>query len=145
MLKPVLLKQLTMMVAVLTMLAFGFGSWLSSQASFIQLIRPASTAEADLFGDTPTGPPGTPIGSPQYLIIRSPEAFVEVAETKNKTGQTIRYVSEPKLSELGEYPLQLKTVLFFRNAVLIGGLLLTLLLAVLWNWSLRRSKNPAAA
>lgn len=138
MFKPALLKQLIIAVALLTLLIFSVGSWFGSQATLVQMIRPTSVAEADLFGEETEGPPGTLIGSPKHLIIRSEEAFIKTAETKDQSGQIIRYVSEPKLKELGEYPLQLKTVLFFRNIISVIGLFMVVLFGFLWYLSKKR-------
>lgn len=141
MFKPALFKQLIIVVTLLTLLTFAIGSWFGSQATLVQVIRPTSAAEADLFGEETEGPPGTLIGSPKYLIIRSEEAFIKSVETKDQAGQIIRYVSEPKLNELGEYPLQRKTVLFFRNIILVIGLLIIFLLGFLWYLSDKRQKD----
>lgn len=138
MLKPALLRTLALTAAVLALLVFLTGLWWSGLARPIQLVRPEAAATADLFGTggDEASIPGTPIGSPQKLIIRSPEAFLP---GEGEGG--VRYVSEPKLRELGEYPLQQKTVLLFRNLGTLGFLALA---ALLWAWAtvLTRRQNP---
>lgn len=136
--KPARLKLLAWMTAVLGVIAFLAGSLYGSQAQLVQLVRPDTAATADLFGaveGSPGGLPGTPIGSPQHLIIRSADAFLP---GQGEGG--VRYVSQTKLRDLGEYPLQQKTVFFFRNASALGFLALSAVLGLLASW--RQSRRP---
>lgn len=139
MLNPRSLRVLALAALTLAALAFLTGLWRSGLARPIQLIRPDTAATAELFGtpDGEAGVPGTPIGRPQLLIIRSAEAFLP------GTGEGgVRYVSEPKLRELGQYPLQQKTVLLLRN---LGTLGLLALATLLWGSAtlLSRRRMPA--
>lgn len=125
MLNPALLRTLALTAAALALLVFLTGGWWSGQAQSIQLVRPDTAATASLFGNIgdETTVPGTPIGSPQKLIIRSADSFLPGV---GKGG--VRYVDESKLRASGEYPLQQKTVLLFRNLGTLGLLVLGLML-----------------
>jgi hypothetical protein len=145
MLKPRLFRALAVVAVVLAVVVFAVGLWIGRPAQLVQLLRPAPAAEAGLFGEAESGnqPSGTLIGSPQLMIINAPEAFLPTpavtpqAVTPQQNGD-LKYVSEPKLKELGVYPLQLKTVLLFRNAFTIGLLLLAGLLWLASGWLKRR-------
>ena len=127
------LSQLAWLSVILADLAFGIGSWYGRDAQLIQLVQPTTQAESDLFGDTSTTP-GTPIGQPQMMIVRDQGAFLPA------TGENgLRYVDESYLKELGLYPLQLKTVNFFRNAMTLSFLALAALLAAWHLWQRRRT------
>ena len=68
-----------------------------------QLIQRVETSDADdLFGGE-----GTPIGTPQRMIITDPKAFLE-----GETPEGARRVSENYLKANEIYPLQLQTVDF---------------------------------
>ncbi|WP_420594071.1 hypothetical protein [Deinococcus sp.] len=134
MLRPALLRTLALIALGLALIAFLIGAWWGRGAQTIQLLRPSPAAQADLFGDAAADEPaGTKIGSPQVLIVRDQSAFLP-----GEGANGLRYVSETKLTELGLYPLQLKTVNFFRYATVIGFVLLAALLWLLSTWSARR-------
>lgn len=131
------LPQLAWLSVILAVLAFGIGSWYGRDAQLIQLVQPTTQAESDLFGDT-SSKPGTPIGQPQMMIVRDQGAFLP------GTGENgVRYVDDGYLKELGLYPLQLKTVNFFRNAVTLGFLALAALLAL--SHALQRRRQTVTA
>lgn len=77
-----------------------------------QLVQRVQRDEgADLFGDA-----GTPLGSPQLLIIDDPKAFVE-----GKGDQDSRLVDDKYLSDHNIYPLQMKTVSYFAEMTRLGS------------------------
>ncbi|MDV6373588.1 hypothetical protein [Deinococcus arenicola] len=128
--------------AGLAAVALVTGLWLGSQAQPVQLLRPAPAAQADLFGGGADveGPSGTRIGSPQSLIIRNQSVFLP------ETGADgLRYVDELKLTELGLYPLQFKTVRLLSILTVLGLLALA---AALWlgrRWSHKTALRAAPA
>ena len=79
-----------------------------------QLIQRVETSDADdLFGGE-----GTPIGTPQRMIITDPKAFLE-----GETPEGARRVCENYLKANEIYPLQLKTVdVGVRVARLVAGM-----------------------
>ncbi|GGM22393.1 hypothetical protein [Deinococcus aerophilus] len=130
--RTTVLNRLAAVCVVLAAAALVTGLWLGTQAQPVQLLRPAPAAQADLFGgEATTGEPsGTRIGSPQALIIRNQAVFLP------ETGEDgLRYVDEPMLTELGLYPLQLKTVRLLSILAVMGflGLALTLWLGGRWS------------
>lgn len=138
MLTPRTLTRMALLSVALAALTLLLGLWFGSRAQPIQLIRPDTSAAASLFGDEQDsgGVPGTPLGRPQWLILEAPAA---VLPGQGENG--VRYVSEPKLRELGVYPLQLKTVVFFRNALALGFLGLAALLGLLLLWRRRALRH----
>ena len=129
-----LLRRLTGLLAVLSLVAL-LGSFVVSAvmtrgATLVQRIEPAASAEALFGGD---GGPGTPLGSPQRVIIRDEKAFLPGTAPGGA-----RYVSEAYLREKGQYPLQVKTVEFIRNLVAAVSLAALLLFGALWAWAGRR-------
>ncbi|MBS1718738.1 MAG: hypothetical protein JSS72_13500 [Armatimonadetes bacterium] len=74
----------------------------ASRAKMIQRVQVDKQSD-DLFGDG-----GTPIGSPQMMIIDDPKAFLP---TKSADGA--EQVSDNYLKQNNIYPLQLQTVDFF--------------------------------
>lgn len=90
----------------------------AGRAQLVQRIQ-EDKAGAELFGDSA----GTPIGSPQMLIIQDPGAFLP-GEGENGA----KLVSQDYLDKNKIYPLQLQTVDFFANTTMltggIGGVLL---------------------
>lgn len=77
-----------------------------------QLIQRVETSDADdLFGGQ-----GTPIGSPQQMIITDPKAFLE-----GESPEGARRVSENYLKDNQIYPLQLQTVDFAVSVARIAG------------------------
>ena len=81
---------------------------LASRASLYQRVE--VSAESQLFGEK-----GTPIGTPQEMIINDPKAILPGEEHGAKL------VDEKYLREQGIYPLQLKTVRFFGHWSRIGA------------------------
>lgn len=126
------LPQLAWLSVLLAALAFGVGSWFGQGAQLIQRVQPTTQAESSLFEDSSSGP-GTPIGQPQMMIVRDQGAFL-----KGTGDGGVRYVSDTYLTEKGIYPLQLKTVNFFRNAATLGFLALAALLGLWHLWAQRR-------
>lgn len=104
--RPVLLT-LALLALSLFASSWPVAAFVGRDAVLAQRVIP-QVAGADLFGDSS---PGTPVGSPQMLIIRDPRAFIGPPE------QSPRLVNENFLRENHIYPLQLKTVEFFRNLI----------------------------
>ena len=137
----VVLKSLAALCAGLAAVALVAGLWLGAQAQPVQLLRPVPVAQADLFGGEAAAgePSGTRIGSPQALIIRNPSVFLP------ETGEDgLRYVDEQRLTELGLYPLQLKTVRLLSTLATLGFLALAAALWLGWRWTTRRAVRRAA-
>ncbi len=86
---------------------------------------------AELFGDE-----GTPIGSPQMMIIDHPDAFLE-----GRTEEGALKVSERYLEEKGIYPLQLQTVRLFTGTARIASLLAGALCALIWAFVVIRMRG----
>lgn len=116
--------QIAMILGVVVVLAsFVVTSFLTQGAVLAQRIEPS--AAASLFSDATT--PGTPIGTPQMMVIWDQAAFLE------GTGEgDARFVSEKYLRDNNIYPLQVKTVEFFRNLIAAIAGLGVLVLGVLW-------------
>lgn len=89
-----------------------------SKASLIQRIQVDEAAS--LFGEA-----GTPIGSPQMLIIEDPGAFLE-----GKTPDGAKMVNEGYLTKRKIYPLQLQTVHVVVRYTRIGSGVAALLAAI---------------
>ena len=140
--RTTVLIRLATVCVVLAAVALVAGLWLGMQAQPVQLLRPAPAAQADLFGGEAAAgePSGTRIGSPQALIIRNPSVFLP------ETGEDgLRYVDEQRLTELGLYPLQLKTVRLLSTLAALGFLALA---AALWlggRWSHKMALRAAPA
>lgn len=112
------------------------GTWvasalLESRAVLAQRVDPHPPDLALVLGEA-----GTPIGSPQRLLIFDDRAFLD-----GTAPDGARIVSEKYLQQNSIYPLQLKTVTFFRDACMIGFGVAALLFGVLW-W---RTSRPRAA
>lgn len=117
--------------------SFVVASVLSSGSEWVQLIQPEDAAVAGLFAEKTSGEPaGTKIGSPQVMVIRDQKAFLEGTGTQGE-----RFVSQKYLEEKQIYPLQVKTILFFRNITALVAALGAFLMGVLWFWG--RSRSPA--
>jgi hypothetical protein len=109
---------------------------LSNGSSLVQLIQPEDAAVAGLFAEETSGEPaGLKIGSPQVMVIRDQQAFLEGTGTQGE-----RFVSQKYLDEKKIYPLQVKTILFFRNVTALIAALGAFLMGGLWFWS--RSRIP---
>lgn len=117
-----------MMLAAL-LLAVGSlvgASFMARGAQLVQRVEPATAASASLFGDADQG---TPVGSPQRLIVRDERAFLP---GRGPGGS--RLVNEQYLRDQQIYPLQAKTVTFIRNMLLLGALVLFVLGVAVWRW-----------
>lgn len=119
---------------VLALIVFA-GVWvasliLSPRAVLAQRVDPHSPDLAVVLGEA-----GTPVGSAQRLLIFDDRAFLD-----GTTPDGARLVSEKYLTENNVYPLQWKTIEFFRNAVAIGSSLTALLLGLAWRWFSNRSR-----
>lgn len=129
-----LLRRLAGLLAVLALVALlgslAVGTAMTRGATLVQRVEPAASAEALFGGDTG---PGTPLGSPQRVVIRDEGAFLPGTAPGGA-----RYVSEAYLRENGLYPLQVKTVEFIRNLVAAVSLAALLLFGGLWAWARRR-------
>lgn len=115
------LALLCVLALLVTLLA---GWWYGRDAQLVQLVTPSSAAASSLFGDSG---PGTPIGSPQEMVIRDPAAFLE-----GRTAGGARYVSDTYLKAQNIYPLQLKTVRFVQGAAAAGFAAALLVFGGLW-------------
>lgn len=112
-------------LAVLGLFAAGiYQSNLESQAALIQRVKPYDKATAELLGGV-----GTPIGTPQRMIVTDPKAFLP-----GKGDQGERFVSDDYLKAHGIYPLQAKTVGYVGGLVKLGlaGMTLVGFVAALW-------------
>ena len=116
--------------------AIGFGSagvsWIvkqsmASKAVLVQRVQ--KDAASDLFDDGP----GTPIGSPQMLIIADPKAFIE-----GEGPEGSRLVDENYLVENKIYPLQLKTIEFISKIIVVAGVSAGTLFLLLTIWMRKR-------
>jgi hypothetical protein len=112
------------------------GLALQSRSVVAQRIEPHSPELAAALGEL-----GTPIGTPQALVIFDERAFLGAV---NPDGS--RIVSERYLSDNGIYPLQWKTVEFVRNALALGSAIAAALFGLIW-WRLvpRRSAGQPRA
>lgn len=137
---PALWRRAAGTLAVLALLALivslSVGTLLLRDAALVQRVEPSAGASA-LFGDA--SGPGTPIGSPQRLIVRDEAAFLP-----GEGPQGVRYVSEPYLREQGVYPLQAKTVELVRRLAALGSAAALLLFGGLWLWMGRRGQAARA-
>ncbi|BDP43417.1 hypothetical protein DAETH_33860 (plasmid) [Deinococcus aetherius] len=117
---------LALLALVALLLSFAVSALLTRDAALVQRVEP--NAAASLFGEGDS--PGTPIGSPQLMIIRDPAAFLP-----GEGEDGARLVSEVYLRERGLYPLQVKTVELVRNLVALGSGLAALVFGGLWLWA----------
>ncbi|WP_019586308.1 hypothetical protein [Deinococcus apachensis] len=99
--RPALLRRVAGVFTVLALVALVLSLVVSAvllrDAALVQRVEPAGAVGA-LFGDTES--PGTPIGSPQRLIVRDAGAFLP-----GQSQDGVRYLSETYLRENGVYPL----------------------------------------
>jgi len=78
---------------------------------------------AELFGEL-----GTPIGSPQRMIIEDKSAFINA-----KSPEGAEYVSEAYLKKNNIYPLQVQTVEYIARNILIASGTAFAIFTVLYN------------
>ncbi len=122
-----ILRALSVLVVIVSAVALSATvpilSSYQGRAEMIQRMRVDASADA-LFGD----PSGTPLGSPQKMIIGDPKAFLP------GTGDGgVKLVSENYLTQHKIYPLQLRTVEFIIGNVWLGaGIGLVIGLLALW-------------
>ena len=128
------IKKISMMMAALAVLglfaAAIYQSNQESQATLIQRVKPYDKDTAELLGEV-----GTPIGSPQKMIVSDQKAFLP---GKGEQGQ--RFVSDDYLKAHDIYPMQAKTVGYVGGLVKLGlaGVALVGLLAA---WMLSRRER----
>ena len=121
---------LAVLALLVLLLSFVVGGVLTRDATLVQRVEP--NAAGALFGEADS--PGTPIGSPQLLIVRDQAAFLP---GEGEGGA--RFVNETYLRESGQYPLQVKTVELIRNLVALGSGVAALLFGAVWLWARRRA------
>jgi hypothetical protein len=129
------LLRITRALAVVAVVVF-IATWilsavLASRAMLAQRIEPHEPAMAQLLNE-----PGTPIGDPQMYIVFDDKIFLEASGPNG-----VRLLNERYMVESGHYPWQLKTVEFFRNAVLLASGLGFALMAGLSVWLTRRGSR----
>ena len=124
---------LAALALVALLLSLSVGTLLLRDAALVQRVEPSAGASA-LFGDA--SGPGTPIGSPQRLIVRDEAAFLP-----GEGPGGARYVSETYLREQGASPLQAKTVELVRLLAALGSGAALLLFGGLWWWAGRRGRG----
>ncbi|GGK34182.1 hypothetical protein GCM10008955_30310 [Deinococcus malanensis] len=123
-----LMMALALIVAIASLTT---AAWMTRGAQQVQRVEPADAGSASLFGDAGTG---TLIGSTQLMIVRDPAAFLPGSSEGGA-----RLVNEQYLREHGIYPLQVKSVWFVRNLILLASAVLFTLEGVAW-LTARRSK-----
>jgi hypothetical protein len=130
---PSILLGLIVTAILVTISSFAIALYISRDAQLVQLVQPDEAGVTSLFADS-SGVPGTAIGSPQTMIISDPKAFLDGSGSNGE-----KYVNDAYLKANNIYPLQVKTVNFFRDSVAwiagIGALLLTV-----FRWWLMRRK-----
>lgn len=122
---PILMVA-ALLLAVMSVLG---ASFTARGAQLVQRVEVSADTGASLFGGAETG---TPIGSPQLLIVRDEQAFLPGSGAGG-----VRLISEGYLREHQIYPLQAKTVWFIRDMLLLGALAL-LVLGIALHWWVRR-------
>ena len=132
------IRRIAGVLAVLALIvcagSFIVAGVLSNGSSLVQLIQPEDAAVAGLFAEETSGEPaGTRIGSPQVMVIRDQKAFLEGTGTQGE-----RFASQKYLEEKQIYPLQVKTILFFRNITALVAALGGFMMGGLWFWSRSR-------
>ncbi len=117
-------------LAAITLVAsFPVEAQYASKSKLVQRVQQDPGAE--LFGDA-----GTPIGSPQQMIIEDPKAYLG---SKDEAGAEL--VSEGYLKENGIYPLQLQTVRYVVSNIRYAGIA-ALLFSLLGFWLINRKQRP---
>ena len=142
------MKQIHSIASFLSILAlvvlvgsFIVASLFSSGAQLVQLIEPGDAAVASLFGDAQTGEPaGTKLGTPQMIVIRDQAAFLEGRGAQGERFANVKYLNDKNI-----YPLQVKTIEFFRNITALIAALGGFVMAGLWWWTSSRIKSRVAA
>ena len=134
---PAILLGLIITAILVTISSFIVALFVSQDAQLVQLVQPDEAGLNSLFADS-SGVPGTAIGSPQTMIISDPKAFMDGTGSGGE-----KFVNDAYLKANNIYPLQVKTVNFFRDSVAwVAGIGALLLAAFRW-WWMRRS--PAVA
>lgn len=121
-------------LAVIAIVAtFPIESGYSSKAKMIQRIE--KNASASLFGDE-----GTPIGSPQLMIIDDQKAFIGGPDDKG-----VYQVDEKYLKDNNIPPLQLKTVSFVLGMSRLGVGAAALLFAVVGFFLYKKGQSAGSS
>lgn len=112
---------------------------MASGAELVQLIEPQDATTASLFGDSSSSEPdGIRLGSPQMMVIRDQKAFLTGTGSQGE-----RFASKAYLDDHSLYPLQVKTIMFFRDVTTIVSGILTLVLGLSWWWLGSRRRSSA--
>ena len=119
------------LAALLLAVTLAVSVWLQSRAELVQRVTPHDEATATLLDEV-----GTLVGREDRYIILDRGAFL--GETTVRDAQ---YVSEPYLKENNVYPLQLKTVTFFRNLIVAVSLGAFVLFGGVWLGLRRRGRR----
>jgi hypothetical protein len=123
-------RGLFVLALIIFALSWVVGFALESRAVLAQRVDPHSPELAAVLDEA-----GTPIGSPQRLVLFDDRVFLE-----GKSIDGARLVNEKFLSENNVYPLQWKTVEFFRNAFAIASSIGAVLMGLLaWRFSKPRN------
>jgi hypothetical protein len=132
---------LAVLALVVCVGSFVAAAVISNGSGLMQLIQPEDAAVAGLFAEETSGEPsGTKIGSPQVMVIRDQQAFLEGTGSQGE-----RFVSQKYLDEHKIYPLQVKTIGFFRDTTAFFSGLAALLLFGLRFWLGSRLKSNVSA
>jgi hypothetical protein len=133
---PAILLGLIITAILAVISSFFVALFVSRDAQLIQLVQPDELGATSLFADS-SGVPGTPIGSPQTMIISDPKAFMDGTGANGE-----KYVNDAYLKANNIYPLQVKTVNFFRDSVAwVAGIAALLMGAFRWWWLRRTPKT----
>lgn len=129
-----LLLAALLILAVLSGLAavatYPIESSYASRAQLVQRVQPNPGAE--LFGDS-----GTPIGSPQMMIIEDQRAF-----TGDRTEDGAAVVDDQFLRDNAIYPLQMQTVSYIAGLGRLGGGSGFVFFLAAWLLLRRRASRP---
>jgi hypothetical protein len=133
---PTILLALIVTAVLAIISSFLVALFVSRDAQLVQLVQPGEAGLNSLFADS-SGVPGTAIGSPQTMIISDPKAFMEGTGSSGE-----KYVNDAYLKANNIYPLQVKTVNFFRDSVAwVAGVAALLMTAFRWWWMRRTPKT----
>jgi len=106
---------------------------LAAKAQLVQRMKPYDPDTAALVGEI-----GTPIGSPQQMVITDEKAFLP---GRGETGA--RLVNDDYLKAHGEYPLQVKTIHYAAGLVRMGTGAASLIGLAVFLWTRKRLRpNP---